>query len=279
MEAATARNVPYDLKLRIIGGGGSDGALDIADLQALVQFIQGAASQDPSLTNLSLVDVTTGSRVALLRAEPHHGLPGLLSPTDVIAEIFDTKKRGKKEPLELPRGVLKAFKTWTRGGAKVEVTYRPEKAIRPQKVTFDHKSLAPAKIKRVETFGERTITGRLVRLHSDEDLFGVETNQGVLHCPFPEHEKESWVALYERAVSVKVKAPPRPASGRWRATETLGIMVLPDPPSLDFGQNIPGLVPPKFAREGGFSLEDLFPGLDPEDADSLADSIGMYREH
>ena len=57
MEAATARNKAYDLKLRIIGGGGTDGALNITDLEALVRFVQGAASQDPSLTNLSLVEV------------------------------------------------------------------------------------------------------------------------------------------------------------------------------------------------------------------------------
>lgn len=278
MEAPTAKPLPYDLKLRIIGGNGSDGALDLSDLEALIQFIQGAASQDPSLANLSLVDVKKGSRVAVLRAQPHHGIPGLLSPTQAIPEIFK-KGRGKgNRAVELPHGVLNALKTWTRGGAKVEVAFYPEQATRPKKVLYDQKTLASAKPKAAKVFAEKTFVGRLVRLHSDEDLFGVETNQGVLHCPFPLHERESWVALYERIVSIKVKAPARPASGPWRASETLDIQVLPEPPSLDFGGDIPGLEPPKLAREEGFNLDDLFPGLKPEDADSLASFLDSYRK-
>jgi hypothetical protein len=119
----------------------------------------------------------------------------------------------------------------------------------------------------------------LVRLHSDEENFGVETNYGLLLCPFPSNESESWVALYERIVCVKVMAPPRPPSGSWRASETIHIEVQPDPPALDFGEDIPGLIPAKHARQGGFSLDDLFPGLQPEDADSLSDFLKDYREH
>jgi len=278
MEAATARNKAYDLKLRIIGGGGTDGALNITDLEALVRFVQGAASQDPSLTNLSLVEVRKGSRVAVLRALPHHGLPNLFSPIHAIAEIFERGTREKKAPLELPYGVLEAFRTWTRGGAKVEVAFRGEKTLRIRKVTFDQQSLAMAKPKRAKALTEKNFTGRLVRLHSDEDVFGVETNQGVIHCPFPEHEKESWIALYERLVSIRVKAPQRPISGPWRASETLKIEVLPDPPAFEFDENIPGLIPPRVARPGGFCMEDLFPGLEPEDVDSLTDFLAKYRE-
>lgn len=263
-----------------MGGEGNDGALDIADLEALIQFIQGAASHDPSLGNLSLVDVKKGSRVAVLKAQPNGGLPGLFTPVEAIAEIFPAKRRKKKEAYELPTGVLGALKAWTRGGAKVEITYRPPDAHRSTKVTFDQKNLTTAKPRRPRTITETQFLGKLVRLHSDEENFGVETNQGLLLCPFPSHERASWVALYERIVCVRVKAPPRPQSGGpWRASETLGIEVQPDPPSLDFGENIPGLVPPKVARHGGFSLEDLFPGLKPEDADSLADFLKDYREH
>lgn len=278
MEAATAKLAPYDLKLRIIGGEGSDGALDLSDLEALIQFIQGAASQDPSLANLSLVDVKKGSRVAVLRAQPHHGIPGLLSPNHAISGIFQGHSVGKNKPVELPQGVLNAFKMWTRGGAKVEVAYHAEQSVRPKKILYDQKSLASVKTKTAKVFSEKIFVGRLVRLHSDEDLFGVETNQGVLHCPFPSHEKESWVALYERIVSIRVKAPPRPATGPWRASETLDIQVLPDPPTLNFGDDIPGLAPPKLARKEGFNLEDLFPGLQPEDADSLAGFLDFYRK-
>lgn len=277
--ATTAKNVPYDLKLRIIGGNGTDGALDLSDLESLIQFIQGAASQDPSLDNLSLVDVKKGSRVAVLKAQPHKGLPGLLSPTCAISEIFSKKTRSKKEALELPNGVLGAFKSWTRGGAKVEVTYHSGERQRPKRITFDQKCLATAKPKRAKSQTEDKFVGRLVRLHSDEENFGVETTQGILLCPFPSHERESWVALYERIVCVTAKAPPKPTSGRWLASETLGIEVRPDPPALDFGQEIPGLVPPKLARKEGFDLDDLFPGLKPEDADSLADFLKDYREH
>lgn len=262
-----------------MGGEGIDGALDVVDLEALIQFIQGAASYDPSLGNLALVDVKKGSRVAVMKAQPHGGLPGLFSPSQAISEIFPVRPRGKRGPLELPTGVLGALKTWTRGGAKVEVTYRPTGSQRPTKVTFDQKSLASAKTRRPKTYTETKFLGKLVRLHSDEENFGVETNQGLLLCPFPPHERESWVALYERIVCVNVKAPPRPQSGPWRASETIHIEVQPDPPALDFGQDIPGLVPAKHARDGGFSLEDLFPGLKPEDADSLAIFLNDYREH
>lgn len=279
-EVATAKLPVYDLKLRIIGGDGSDGALDLSDLEALIQFIQGAASQDPSLANLSLIDVKKGSRVAVLRAQPHHGIPGLLSATHAISEIFRAGQgtKTKKSPVELPQGVLNAFKTWTRGGAKVEVAYHPEHSVRPKKILYDQKALASAKTKTAKVFSEKVFVGRLVRLHSDEDLFGVETNQGVLHCPFPLHEKESWVALYERIVSIRVKVPPRPASGSWKASETLDIQVQPDPPSLDFGGDIPGFEPPKLARKEGFTLADLFPGLQAEDADSLTSFLDSYRK-
>ena len=253
--------------------------LDVADLEALIQFIQGAASQDPSLESLSLVDVKKGSRVAVLKVQPHSGLPGLLSPTSAITEMFSKKNRAKKAPLELPNGVLSAMKTWTRGGARVEVTYHPDDRQRPKKMTFDQKSIATAKPKRVRSQSESKFVGKLIRLHSDEENFGVDTTQGLLLCPFPSHERESWVALYERVVCVTAKAPPKPVTGPWRASETIGIEVQPDLPSLDFGENIPGLVPPKVLRQGGFSLDDLFPGLEPEDADSLADFLRDYREH
>ncbi len=262
-----------------MGGDGSEGALDLKDLEALVQFIQSAASQDPCLATLALIDVRKGSRIALLKAQPHLGIPGLLSPSVAIAEIFNKRKPGSAEDLELPNGILGALKAWTRCGAKVEVSFHSGKALRPKKVTFDHKSLLAVKAKHTRAFTEKTFTGRLVRLHSDEDLFGVETSQGVLHCPFPEHEMASWVALYERIVNVRVNAPQRPSSGPWRASETLGIEIQPDPPGLDFGEQIPGLVPAKLARESGFNLDDLFPGLEPEDADSLADFLKTYREH
>ncbi|GEM_PF-874253 len=275
--AATAKTSAYDLRLRIKGGDGSEGALDLTDLEALVQFIQGAASHDPCLATLTLVDVKKGSRIAVLKAQPHQGIPGLLSPSGAIAEIFKARKPGAAERFELPNGILGALKVWTRGGAEVEIAFHAGNALRPRKVTFDHKSLSMVKAKQAKAFTERTFTGRLVRLHSEEDLFGIETSQGVLHCPFPEHEKASWVALYERIVSVRVKAPPRPTSGPWRASETLGIAIQHDPPALDFGEDIPGLVPAKLARESGFNLDDLFPGLEPEDADSLADFLKTYR--
>lgn len=215
----------------------------------------------------------------MLKAQPHQGLPGLLSPTSAISEIFAKRPRSKKDPLELPNGVLGSLKAWTRGGGKVEVTYYSEDRRRPKKVSFDQRSLATARPRQAKTQTEGKFVGKLVRLHSDEENFGVETSQGVLLCPFPPHERESWVALYERVVSVTAKAPPKPLTGPWRASETFRIEVQPDPPSFDFGEDIPGLVPPKIARQEGFSLDDLFPGLKPEDADSLDDFLKDYREH
>ncbi|NTV74557.1 MAG: hypothetical protein HGA66_10160 [Holophaga sp.] len=278
MEATTAKNVPFDLKLRVIGGGGVDGALGVTELEALILFLQGASSQDPSLVNLSLVGVKKGSKVAILKALPHDGIPGLTSPTHAIAEIFRRRRHRKGEPMELPSGVIGALKVLTRGGAKVEITYRSAESLKPRRVTFDQDNLSTARPKRVKTYIESTFVGRLVRLHSDEENFGVETIHGLLVCPFPPHERESWVALYERTVSVTAKVPPRPASGPWRAIETSRIQVQPDPPALNFDDDIPGLVPLKLARREGFSLDDLFPGLTPDDADSLTDFLTEYRE-
>lgn len=184
----------------------------MADLEALIQFIQGAAAQDPSLANLSLVGVKKGSRVAVLKAQSA-GIPGLLSPEQALSDIFSntSKRRRKKEPLELPGGILNAFKTWTRGDAKVEVSYRLFGAPHPKKVTFQQKDIASAKTRRTKTYHDGNFTGKLVRLHSDEENFGVETINGLLLCPFPPYERESWVALYERVVCVHAKAPPSPS--------------------------------------------------------------------
>ncbi len=272
-----SRGPDYDIRLRIVGGDGVDGALDITDLEALVQFIRGAAAHDPSLANLALVDVQRGSRVALFKAQPHQGIPGLLSTRNAIADLFPLRSARSNAPVEFPKGILDSFRTLARCGAKVQVSYTPENAKRPRRMTFDQQSLAPVKVKRNRLAPEKELTGRLIRLHSDESCFGVDTVQGQIQCPFPSHDQESWVALYERIVRVRVKAPSKPASGPWKATETLDIEVLPDPPSLDFTDEIPGLVPPKHARKGGFHLDDLFPGLEPEDADSLSLFLQDYR--
>jgi len=278
--------------LRITGGSGNDGALNQEGLKYLLELISGISSHDESLSNLSLVGIKSGSTCAELKAEPPPGMPLLYSrevQTKAVGEIFDQKTYGKKDSLGFPDDVLGALRKWTRTGVGIEIFYRTRPGARPKKISVDHKKLEKAVPKPAKEIKKDWIVGKLERLSKDEQLYGIKMADGaVLHCPMDEAEDSLYLDCYSKGVVVDVLAsfPPKPLSGQWKAKKIHEIIQRKQSPPLftnsetiaEFDlDSISGIVKPKNSQISGFSIDNLLPGLTPEDADSLTDFLKEYR--
>jgi len=291
-EAFTTRNDRYDIKLRITGGSGSDGALNQEDLKYLLELINGISSHDESLSNLSLVGIKSGSTSAELKAEPTPGMPLLYNrevQTKAVGEIFDQKKCGKKASFGFPDDILGVLRKWTRTGIAIEISYRAKPGARPKKISVDHKKLEKAVTKPAKETKKDWIVGKVERLSKDEQLYGIKMADGaVLHCPMDESKENLYLDCYSKSLVVEVLAsfPPKPPSGQWKAKKIHEIIPRKQPLPLitnpetitEFDlDSIPGIVKPRNPQISAFCIDNLLSGLTPEDADSLSDFLKEYR--
>ena len=292
LEVSTGKKGGYDIKLRIIGGAGNDGALNLEGLKYLLELISGISAQDESLSNLSLVGIQSGSTYAELRAEPPPGMPNLYTreeQTKAIGEIFNQKKSGKKAPYSFHDKVLNPLRAWTRTGADIEISYRTTPSGRSKKIAVDYSKLEKAVPKPARVIEKKWIFGKVERLSKDEQLYGIKTEDGaLLHCPMDKTKENLYMECYSKGVIVEVLAsyPPKPQSGQWKAK--IIHEIFPRKQSLplikdietdaEFDlESISGVVKPKYPQLLGFSLDNLLPGLTSEDADSLSDFLDEYR--
>jgi hypothetical protein len=290
--AATSKNNRYDIKLRVTGGKGGDGALGLDDLKFLIEFIGGVASFDESLSNLSLVGVLPGSVCPVMRAEPPPGMPGLFTAEDkyrAIGEVFDQKRRGKDFPLTFPDKVLEPLRSWTGTGVGIEISYRKSQAGRPKRIAADFGRLAKSVPKPPRAIEKKWLTGKVERLSKDRQEYGIKTvDGGVLVCPMDEQKAKLYLDCYAKDLTVEVLAsfPPKTQTGQWNAKKIHEIIPRKQPlpliedheADIEFDlKKISSVVIPKSPQPFGTVMRNFASGLTSEDADSLLNYLEEYR--
>jgi len=287
-----SKKTKYDITLRIKGGNKS-GALSSDDLKKVAEFMTSVASQDDSLGDLYLVDVKPGSVEACFCIDPSPAYTETLGvytreeQNNALRAIFDQGQNSKSAPLSLPADVSESLRPWTRIGRDLEISYRANPNGRLKTIAIDPKMLEKSVPKPPKVLEKRWVVGRVVRLIKDEQLYGIDTEEGVLLCPMDETKNSQYLNLYEKAVMVDVLAsfPAKAQSGPWKAKAIHEIVlrkesIQPKEPTpllhdvdvcnpCDIG-DIPGMTKPKKPQTFGTSLASFAAALTPEDGESLA---------
>jgi hypothetical protein len=173
----------------------------------------------------------------------------------------------------------------TAAGATAELSYRPTLGGRAKKIAIDHKRLAKALQKPPKPVAKEWVVGKVERLAKDVQQFGINTADGLLHCPMDRAKEGTYLDCYTNDLTVDalVSFPPKPKSGTWLAKEIHEIIPRPEPQTFKdvFAEsdieNIPGIIVPKRPLTFDAVIDRLAAGLTPEDADSLSDFLGEYK--